>query len=81
MALEDAFTLGKSIGENNTVESVHYAMNMRKKRIDKVIRNSSLNRQIFHAPPIISFFRDFFLEKTNGLSQLDNLKWLYNYKV
>ena len=81
MALEDAFTLGKSIGEKNTVESVHYAMNMRKKRIDRVIRNSSLNRQIFHAPPIISVFRDFFLEKTNGLGQLDNLKWLYDYKV
>ena len=81
MALEDAFTLGKSIGEDNTVESVHYAMNARKKRIDKVIRNSSLNRQIFHAPPIISVFRDFFLERANGLSQLDNLKWLYEYKV
>ena len=81
MALEDAFTLGKSIGENNTTESVHYAMNARKKRIDKVIRNSTLNRKIFHAPSIISVFRDFFLEKTNGLSQLDNLKWLYDYEV
>tara|TARA_B100000900_G_scaffold365818_1_gene341319 strand:- start:235 stop:1350 length:1116 start_codon:yes stop_codon:yes gene_type:complete len=81
MALEDAYTLGRMIGERNTIEAVHLAMDNRKERINRVIRNSNLNRQIFHASPIISIFRDFYLKKTDGYGQLNNLKWLYGHKV
>ena len=69
------------ISKNRSIESVHHSMNLRQRRINKVIRSSSLNRQIFHAPPIVSIFRDTFLKRIGGLRQLDNLKWLYGYKV
>ena len=81
MALEDAYILGKLISKKSIIESVHHSMNLRQRRINKVIRSSSLNRQIFHAPPIVSIFRDTFLKRIGGLRQLDNLKWLYGYKV
>ena len=81
MALEDGYTLGKSIGGEITTKSVHLLMSKRQKRINRVIRSSSLNRKIFHASPIVSIARDFFLEKTNSRKQLDSLKWLYGYKV
>lgn len=83
MAIEDAAELSFALFTYKN--DIDYAINIykdkRKNRLAKVKKRGDINSMIYHSSGITRIARNMILKHSNAMNLLNNLHWLYGYKI